>query len=90
MRSIELSTLSLLALALTVIAAPHKVHHKRWDASSLPPTGSTTLKPRSNSDGFLTARDGKLYVGDEICTFATFNSPHLLTSDEFEVSQVTA
>lgn len=48
------------------------------------------MKPRSNSDGFLTARDGKLYVGDEICTFATFNSPHLLTSDEFEVSQVTA
>jgi hypothetical protein len=86
MRSITLLSLSLLSLSLTVSAAP--AHQKRWGASSLPSTGSTTLKAKKTSNGFLTAKAGKLYVGDELWTFATFNSPHLLTSDEFEVSNV--
>lgn len=78
MRTVTL--LPLVSIPL-VSAAPHL---KRWTASSLPATGETTVLPDPNP-GFLTARGGKLFVGDELWTFATLNSPHLLTSDEFEV-----
>ena len=88
MRSITLLPLCLLSLALTASAAP--ALQKRWGADSLPPTGSTTLKPLSTSKGFLTAKDGQLYVSDSCWKFATFNSPHLLTSDELEVSTIQA
>ena len=88
MRSITLLPLCLLSLALTASAAP--AHQKRWGADSLPMTGSTTLKPLSTSQGFLTAKNGQLYVNDSCWKFATFNSPHLLTSDEFEVSTIQA
>lgn len=81
-------SITLLPFAISLAAAaPHPI--RRWDASSLPATGDTTVLPHPNP-GFLTARGGKLYVGDELWTFATLNSPHLLTSDEFEVNDTFA
>lgn len=68
-----------LALALSTLASAS-------NPPPLPLTGRTTLDPPVLKTGFIEAKNSALYSEDgKPYTFATLNSPHLLTSDPFEV-----
>ncbi|KIJ64316.1 glycoside hydrolase family 5 protein [Hydnomerulius pinastri MD-312] len=60
--------------------------HASAGIPALPSSQSTTLgKPTEKQTGFVSARNGTLYTDDgKPYTFATFNSPHLLSCSEFE------
>lgn len=65
----------------------------RLASASIPPplplTGRTTLDPPVLKTGFIEAKNSALYSEDgKPYTFATLNSPHLLTSDPFEACYV--
>lgn len=76
------------ALVILVAMAPSSSPNVvLWETSQLAenidgvpplPTSGPSLTPKVLSDGFVTVKNGNLYLQDQLWNFASFNAPHLL------------